>query len=275
MMRTHLRILVVLLAAPVAAQQPADTSARARRPAAAALQPIRVEGRADDLRGVATSASQGFVGRADLRLRPLVREGEILEAVPGMILTQHSGDGKSNQMFVRGFNLDHGTDFQTRIEGMPVNLPTHGHGQGYSDLNVLIPELVDHLEYKLGNYYAELGDFGAAGGATLHLARTLPSPLLRAEAGAYGFRRLVGAASRTVGRGTWLAGAEAKGYDGPWDVPQGLRKTSALARYTWRGPSTEWSLLAMSYGNRWTATDQVPARAVREGLIGRFGSLDP
>lgn len=154
-----------LLVVNVSAQQVDSTTAanaRADSSKSTTLRTVQVRGRADNLIGIATSASQGRIGRADLRLRPLQREGELLEAVPAMILTQHSGDGKANQMVVRGFNLDHGTDFQTRLESMPLNLPTHGHG--YTDLNPLIPEFVDHLEYKLGPMYAELGDFGSAGG---------------------------------------------------------------------------------------------------------------
>src|SRR6185436_19983168 len=136
-----------------------------------ALGVIKVTGRADDLTGIASSASQGRIGAADLRLRPLTREGELLETVPGLVVTQHSGDGKANQYFVRGFNLDHGTDFQTRLEGMPINMPSHAHGQGYTDLNFLIPELVDYIDYRLGVYDAELGDFGSAGGAEFRLMR--------------------------------------------------------------------------------------------------------
>ena len=112
------------------------------------LDPIVVSGRVDDLTGLTSTASTGFVGHQDLRLRPLVREGELLETVPGMILAQHSGDGKANQFFVRGFNLDHGTDFFTQVEGMPVNLRSHAHSHGYTDLNFIVPELVDHVEYK-------------------------------------------------------------------------------------------------------------------------------
>ncbi|HEY4129352.1 MAG TPA: TonB-dependent receptor plug domain-containing protein, partial [Gemmatimonadaceae bacterium] len=127
-----------------------------------ALAPVTVSGRIDDLVGVAGSASEGRVGARDLQTRPLTREGELLESVPGLIVTQHSGDGKANQYFVRGFNLDHGTDFQTRLDGMPLNMPTNAHGQGYTDLNFIIPELVDYLDYKLGVYHAEVGDFGSA-----------------------------------------------------------------------------------------------------------------
>lgn len=270
-----LALVATLGAASLGAQQTNSITRTIDSTRVTALKPVTVKGRADNLLGIAQSASQGRVGKADLRLRPLVREGEILENIPGMILTQHSGDGKANQMFVRGFNLDHGTDFETRIESMPINMPTHAHGQGYSDLNILIPELVDHLDYKLGTYYAELGDFGAAGGATLHLARSLETPLARVEAGAWGFGRTVLAGSTTRGKHTFLLGGEGKRYDGPWAIGQGLQKLSGMGRYTWRGARSEFSLLGLTYQNEWRASDQIPLRAIASGSVSRFGQIDP
>jgi outer membrane cobalamin receptor len=175
-------LVLALAIPPLAAQQiesrPASDSARAQ-----VVDSLVVTGRHEDLIGLASTASEGRVGAVDLRLRPITREGELLETVPGLIVTQHSGDGKANQYFIRGFNLDHGTDFQTRIEGMPVNMPSHAHGQGYTDLSVLVPELVDHLDYRLGVYHTELGDFGSAGGAEFHLVRALDRPFVTAGGG--------------------------------------------------------------------------------------------
>lgn len=239
------------------------------------LAPLTVTGRLEDLIGRASTASVGYVGLADLARRPMAREGELLETVPGMILTQHSGSGKSNQMFVRGFNLDHGTDFSTHVDGMPVNIPTHAHGQGYTDLNFLVPELVDNVEYSLGNYYADIGDFGSAGGAHVHLRRSLDQPLFIAGAGENGHRRIVAAASSAIGgRGSLLAGVEARSYDGPWEVPEALGKVSGMARFTLAGTSSRFSVLAMAYDNVWRASDQIPSRAVSDGLISRFGQID-
>ena len=167
-------LLAAARAAPAAAQDSLPQSV---------LQPVTVVGRSDNLIGMVATASEGHVGAIDLRLRPLMREGELEETVPGVIVTQHSGDGKANQYFVRGFNLDHGTDFQTSLEGMPINMPTHAHGQGYTDLNFLIPELVDYLDYRLGVYYAEVGDFGSAGAAEYHLVRRLQRPFASSTAG--------------------------------------------------------------------------------------------
>jgi hypothetical protein len=239
------------------------------------LDTIAVVGRADNLIGIASSASQGHVGTVDLRSRPIAREGELLEAVPGVIVTQHSGDGKANQYFIRGFNLDHGTDFRTELDGMPINLPSHAHGQGYTDLNFLIPELLDHVDYKLGVFHPELGDFSSAGGAELHLITRLARPLVTVGTGENGLVRLAGAGSSRVGDGDLLFGAEVKRYDGPWVLGENLRKLSAIARYSWRRGGSQFSVTALGYHNQWNATDQIPLRAVTDGLISRFGNLDP
>ena len=236
---------------------------------------MRVVGRVDDLRGVASTASQGHVGAADLRLRPLLREGELLETVPGVIVTQHSGDGKANQLFVRGFNLDHGTDFQSRLEGMPVNMASHAHGQGYTDLNFIIPEFVDYIDYRLGNYHAAIGDFGSAGGAEFRLRQRLAQPFVSVSSGAFGFARLAGGRSVAVGDGSLLLGGEAKGYNGPWRVDERLRKFSGLARYSAQRGSSRISLLGLAYHNTWDASDQIPERAVADGALDRFGQVDP
>jgi hypothetical protein len=239
------------------------------------LDPITVQGRVDNLAGLVGTASVGYIGARDLRARPLSRAGELLETVPGMILTQHSGGGKSNQMFVRGFNLDHGTDFSTRLEGMPINLPTHAHGHGYTDLNFLIPEFVDHVEYSLGNFYSEIGDFGSAGGAEFRLKRSLEQPLFVGGLGDHGYRRIVAGASTPLGSGgTLLAGGEFHHNDGPWDVPEDLQKFSGMLRYSHEGSTSTFSLTALGYDNKWNASDQIPQRAVDAGTIGRFGQLD-
>lgn len=238
------------------------------------LETVKVTGRIDDIIGVATTASEGRVGAADLRLRPIMREGEVLETVPGLIVTQHSGEGKANQYFVRGFNLDHGTDFATTLDGMPVNMPTHGHGQGYTDLNFLIPELIDHVDYKLGVYHAELGDFGSAGGAELHLVSALDHPFASLTGGQNGLGRLAAAGSTRLGGGILLAAGEVKSYDGPWDRREQLRKVSGVGRYSWERGSSRFSVTGMAYHNRWNANDQIPDRAVEAGVISRFGQID-
>jgi hypothetical protein len=268
-----LALLVPLAAASAEAQvRPAPAAGDTAR--LTALDTLTVSGRIDDLIGTAGTASEGYVGAADIAARPLMREGEVLETVPGVIVTQHSGDGKANQYFVRGFNLDHGTDFQTRVEGMPVNMPTHGHGQGYTDLSFLIPELVDYLDYRLGVYHAELGDFGSAGGAEIHLVRELERSFAAVEAGQNGFARVVAGTSAAAGGGTLLAGGEVRRYDGPWELPQDSRKLAGIVRWSRERGASRVSLLGLAYRNRWNATDQIPLRAVEGGLIGRFAQID-
>jgi hypothetical protein len=170
------------------------------------LPEVVVQGRGDSLLGIADSATQGTVGAKQLELRPTERAGEILETVPGVIVTQHAGGGKANQYFLRGFNLDHGTDFATSLDDMPVNLPSHGHGQGYTDMNIVIPELVQRVNYQKGVYYSENGDFSSAGAAHLQTFRVLPESLAILEGGMYGFARAVFASSPKVGPGDLLYG---------------------------------------------------------------------
>src|SRR5262245_59789896 len=123
---------------------------------------------AEDLVGIAQSASQGAITARQLDARPIMRNSEVLETVPGVVISQHSGEGKANQYYLRGFNLDHGTDFATTLAGMPVNLPTHGHGHGYSDLNFMIPELVSGVQFSKGPYFADQGDFATAGAVNIN-----------------------------------------------------------------------------------------------------------
>ncbi|AXQ28308.1 TonB-dependent receptor [Solimonas sp. K1W22B-7] len=236
------------------------------------LAPVEVSASAEDTQR--SSASEGTATAEQLANRPRLRPGELLEIVPGLIVTQHSGDGKANQYFLRGFNLDHGTDFRTTVAGMPVNMPTHGHGQGYTDLSFVIPELVSSIEYRKGAYYAEEGDFSAAGAAHLELMNQLPRPLATLELGEDGYRRLLGAGSGKLGEGRLLAALEASTQDGPWTVPEDTEKYNALLRYGFSNDAGSWSVTGMAYSNRWTATDQIPQRVVDSGQIGRYDSLD-
>ena len=160
------------------------------------LAPVVVQGRDTDLVGVARSASQGIVGAAELDARPFLRRGELLEVVPGVVITQHSGNGKANQYFLRGFNLDHGTDFALSVDGMPVNLRSHAHGQGYSDLNFLIPEMVRQVDYNKGPFHAEVGDFSAAGSAMFQQRDAVSRPFVTTSLGENGFARIAAGGSR-------------------------------------------------------------------------------
>jgi outer membrane receptor protein involved in Fe transport len=230
---------------------------------------------AANLVGIAQSASQGAITGRQLEVRPFMRQGEVLETVPGVIITQHSGEGKANQYFLRGFNLDHGSDFATTVAGVPVNMPTHAHSQGYSDINFLIPELVAGVQYSKGPYYADQGDFATAGAANINYATALDRPLARIETGTYRFGRVLLAASPRFAQGHLLVAGEISTNSGPWSVPDSYRKLNAVARYS-RGDNTNGlSLTAMGYRGTWNATEASPERAVTSGLIDRFGSIDP
>jgi outer membrane receptor protein involved in Fe transport len=237
---------------------------------------VEVQARADDLVGIATSATEGVTGREDLERRPRLRPGELVETVPGVIATQHSGGGKANQYFLRGFNLDHGTDFRVSVDGMQVNLPTHGHGQGYADLNFLIPELIDAARYRKGPYYADVGDFSAAGAVEFELASSLDENIVRLSGGEFGFRRALAAGSRQLAGGGALLGAlDCSHYDGPWERPDDLERVNGLVRYGRDDAEGGFAVTLMGYEGEWDATDQIPRRAVEQGLVGRFGGLDP
>jgi len=240
------------------------------------LEEVLVEGRRDVLVGQARTASEGVVGHVDLALRPLLRPGDVLEAVPGMIVTQHSGSGKSNQMFLRGFNLDHGTDFATWIDGMPVNMRTHGHGQGYTDINFIIPEAVESLHFVKGPYHAELGDFSSAGGAHLRTFDRMPDSRIEAAVGQDGFARLLLMGGLDLGAAHLSGALEGQAYDGPWaDIDEEVEKINGLLRLSGGGDSGSWNLAAMYYDNAWNSADQIPARAVERGVVDELGSLDP
>ena len=236
---------------------------------------ITIRERADDLIGIAVSASEGSAGAADLARRLPLRAGDIVETVPGMVATQHSGGGKANQYYLRGFNLDHGTDFSVSVAGMPVNMPSHGHGQGYADLNFLIPELVESVGYRKGTYFADSGDFSAAGSADIRLRHALPDTLVRLGAGSFGFGRAVVGHTLETASGELMFAAEGSNYDGPWTRGDDARRLNGLVSYHAGDGVNGWSLTAMGYDGSWLATDQIPRRAVESGLVGRFDLLDP
>lgn len=239
------------------------------------LDTVEVIGHYENGVGTSDAASAGTVTAKLLENRPALRPGEVLEFVPGVIVTQHSGDGKANQYFLRGFNLDHGTDFATSIAGMPVNMRTHAHGQGYTDLNFLIPELVERIDYKKGPYYAEHGDFANAGAADMALFDKLPRGIASLTVGENQFVRGLVADSTDVGTGTLLYALELSHNNGPWDEPENFHKNNGVLRYSDGDRNNGFSVTGMAYSARWDSTDQIPQRAVASSLIDRFDSLDP
>ncbi|MCW5572423.1 MAG: TonB-dependent receptor [Steroidobacteraceae bacterium] len=248
--------------------------ARAGGITGADLEEVTVRANRLPLTGLPRAASEGTVLGEQLEYRPLLRVGELLETVPGLVVTQHTGDGKANQYFLRGFNLDHGTDFATRVEGMPVNMPTHGHGQGYMDVNFVIPELVERIVYRKGTYYADLGNFSAVGAAELQYVDAV-RPFIAVSGGEDNYVRALAAGSMPLAGGSLLAGFEYDHTDGPWVLPEDLTKVNGVLRWSRRGETSGIAVDLMAYDGEWTSTDQIPRRAVESGALDRYGYIDP
>lgn len=246
------------------------------------LAPVVVDAHYDNGVGTSDAASEGVVDGQVFKDTPLLRPGEAMETVPGLVVTQHSGDGKANQYFLRGYNLDHGTDFATSIDGVPVNLPTNAHGQGYADLNYMIPELIDTIDYRKGPYFAQNGDFASAGSADVHYVSKLDRSIADITAGSFGYQRMLFAGSTTLAtpaaaqQGPTLLGAvEALRENGPWTTPEDLHKLNALARLSDGSRANGWSVDGNLYSAHWNSTDQVPLSLVQSGQFGRYSALDP
>jgi len=234
---------------------------------------ITVHGREDSLVGIAESATQGTVGAQEIEDRPILRSGEVMETIPGVIITQHAGGGKANQYFLRGFNLDHGTDIAISLDGMPLNLPSHAHGEGYSDMNTVIPEFVERTDFQKGPYYADVGNYGSAASADVVYFKTLPENFFTVEGGMYGYGRAVFGVSQKLGSGNLLYGGEVYYDDGPWVHPDGYAKFNGLLTYSQGDDANGFSITARAYHGKWNSSDQIPVTAVP--LVGFFGALNP
>ena len=259
--------LAVLLALPqgAAGQTPAPTD----------LTTVVVTGRRVSALGTEVSASAGTITHDQVQEQPILRPGEILQLVPGMVVVQHAAGGKANQYYLRGFELDHGDMFSTWVDGVPVNEPSHAHGPGYTDLNWLIPEFVDHIDFEKGPYDPGRGDFASAGAADLHLVDSVPAPFLKEEIGTDGWIRLLGAGSTAVGPGTLFLGAEYTHYDGPWTVGDDYRKRNGIVKYSQGDAEDGFSVTAQAYRGNWLGNDQVPLAAIESGQIPLYGTEDP
>jgi outer membrane receptor protein involved in Fe transport len=255
--------LVMTVMLPVAAQQETST------------QTIEIKSKRNDLQGIADSASEGVVSQKQIANRPLMRTGDLLEVVPGLVSLQHAGEGHANQYFLRGFSLDHGTDFATYVDGVLINMPSHGHGQGYTDINFLIPELIESIRFRKGPYSAEDGDFASAGSARFRTVRSLDAPLGVLQLGSFGYKRVMAAVSQKLDQKDFLIALEQARDSGPWEVDQQLRKNVLFAKLSSGSYNHGWSMSVSHHKAAWISTDPIPERAVKTGLIGRFGSLDP
>jgi outer membrane receptor protein involved in Fe transport len=239
------------------------------------LDEVVVSAKRQALIGKVESSSQGTVTRAQLETRPVLRTGELLETVPGLVVTQHSGDGKANQYFLRGFNLDHGTDLATSVDGIPVNMHTHGHGQGYTDINFVIPELLDRVEYKKGTYYADEGNFSAAGAVDLRYRRKLDDNMVSLTLGEDRYVRGLFAGGAELGGGDLMFALDYGRANGPWDLKEDLRRLNGLVKFAHGEKQDGYVITASAYDGKWNSTDQIPERAVDSGLLDRFGFFDP
>jgi outer membrane receptor protein involved in Fe transport len=253
----------------------AADAARAQEPTPPAeAETIVVYGRGELRIGEAGAASEGAVAGADIDVRPLLRPAELLEATPGLIATQHSGGGKANQYFLRGFNLDHGTDFALYIDDMPMNFRTHGHGQGYLDVNGLIPESVSRVEYRKGPYRADSGDFSFVGSSSI-ITHDRLAPFAIAEAGQYDYYRFVAGGSVPIGPGDLLVVGQAKYYNGPWDLAEDFDGYSGLVKYSVRMGDGRLSASLNLFHASWAPTEQIPERAIGTLVEDAYGTLDP
>lgn len=223
------------------------------------------------------TSSQGVLGESRLANQNPARSSDVLEAVPGLNVTQHSGGGKANQYFLRGFSLDHGTDLSINFLGAPLNLPGHAHGQGYTDSNMIIPELLSRVEYRKGPYFAQDGDFSSAGSLNIDYVNEMKRGLASLSVGEFGYRRglLADSVSLNEGQTSLLYALELTDNNGPWDVPENHSKTNVLLKLSHDvNASHKFELMYSGYESEWTSTDHIPLDAVSQGIVGRFGSLD-
>ena len=266
---------LALCAALPATAEPAPAAGPAGRVGPSnELQEITVTAERLRLIGIATTASEGVVVNDELALLPAYRPGQLLETVPGLVVTVHSGEGKASQYLMRGYNLDHGTDLATFVDGYPVNEPTNAHGQGYTDLNFLIPELATNISYTKGTSYADEGDFASVGSVHINYLDTIPDQF-SLTGGTFGFQRFFGAASTQLAAGTLLGALDLQHYDGPWVNPDDQRKENAVLRYSVGDQRNGYSITGSFLHDLWNSTTDQPERAIAEGLISRFGSLNP
>jgi hypothetical protein len=256
-------------AAPAASPVPCPSATKLKT-----IATVATAGRKADLVGIATAASEGTIGPDQIAARAIMRPGEVLEAIPGLVITQHSGEGKANQYYLRGFQLDHGTDLESTIGGIPINMVSHAHGQGYSDINWLIPELVSYVEFKKGTYYADQGDFSTAGSYNLYFRDTI-EPVTSFGIGDYGYDRFFTAGSPVVGAGHLLYGIEIYHDNGTFAKPDEYHKLNALLRYTIDKGSNSFAINGFAYDGAFNSTDQIPQRLVDAGIIGPYGYVDP
>ncbi len=269
-------LLAVLLAVAV---RPTPSSKPSPKPKSAhsyrTIGRVVSHGRNLNLVGKVPAASVGTIDQEQIKTRPVLRPAEILEAIPGLLISQHSGEGKANQYYLRGFQLDHGTDLESTVAGTPINLPTHAHGQGYSDINWLMPELVSFVAYAKGPYYADTGDFSTAGSYTLYYKNTLDAPITEFGIGNYGYGNVLVADSPRVGVGNLLYALQIYHDNGSFERPDEYAKFNGVLRWSRSTENTDFNITAMGYHGTFQSSDQIPDRLVAAGELSPFGLIDP
>jgi outer membrane cobalamin receptor len=220
------------------------------------------------------------LSKIDLNLQPVKSAQDILRIVPGLFIGQHQGGGKAEQIFLRGFDIDHGTDINVTVDGLPVNMVSHAHGQGYADLHFLIPELVANVDYGKGPYYSSFGNMGTAGFVSLNTINTLDKSTIKLEAGQFNTSRglgmvdLLGDRAKEKGTSAYIA-SEFLYSDGAFDSPQHFNRFNIFGKFiTNIGRNNKLTLIGSALNSNWDASGQIPERAVRSGSIGRFGAID-
>jgi hypothetical protein len=219
------------------------------------------------------------IGKVDLKLKPVVSSQELLRIVPGLFIAQHAGGGKAEQIFLRGFDLDHGTDINITVDGIPVNMVSHAHGQGYADAHFIIPETVNNIDFGTGSYYANQGNLTTAGYVAFATHKTINKSFIQTEIGGFGTKRTV-AMFDLFKQNKSLTNAYVAGeyyyFDGPTINKQALNRVNVFSKFnTTLSQHTSISLSASAFKSNWNASGQLPQRAIESGLVDRFGSLDP
>ena len=223
-----------------------------------------------------SSSSEVFIPGRDFQLRPEGRPADILRLVPGFVISQHQGGGKAEQYFLRGFDADHGTDVALYVDGLPVNLRSHAHGQGYADLHFLIPETVQRLDGFKGPYFVEFGDFATAGAFNFVMRDTVDENYAEAAGGSWGTQRYLTLISPTRDALKTLVAIEYYRSDGPFEHPNGYERFNLFAKAkATLAEGMDLAVWASYYMADWHGSGELPTRAVRAGLISRFGSIDP